>query len=83
MDLLPQMGSEDLDQGDLESRNLAVQEDTSEIQLHLETDVDIGSVDGRRPPKRETTIRNLVETCAFQESVFVRAYDDEFMLEKW
>ena len=45
VNLLPQMGTEDLDQGDLESGDLAVQEDTSKIQLDLETDVDVGSVD--------------------------------------
>ena len=37
-------------------------ENTSEIELHLETDVDVGTVDGRTPPEREATVRNLVET---------------------
>jgi hypothetical protein len=45
MYLLPQMGTEDLDQRDLEGRNLAVQEDASKVELDLETNVDIGSVD--------------------------------------
>ena len=35
MYLLPKMGPENLDQGDLESRNLAVQEDAGQVQLHL------------------------------------------------
>jgi len=30
--------------------------------LDLETDVNVGSVDGRTPPEGESTIRNLVET---------------------
>jgi hypothetical protein len=38
------MGSEDLNQGDFQCGNLAVQEDTSEIELHLETNVDVCSV---------------------------------------
>lgn len=46
MYLLPKMGPEDLNQGDLERWNLAVQEDTSQVQLHLETDVDVCSVNG-------------------------------------
>lgn len=46
VDLLPQVSSEDLDQGDLQSWNLSVHEDPSQIELHLETDVHIGSVDG-------------------------------------
>jgi hypothetical protein len=35
MYLLPKMGPENLDQGDLERRNLAVEEDASQIELHL------------------------------------------------
>jgi hypothetical protein len=60
--LLPQMGSEDLDERDLERRDLSVQEDTSEIELNLETNVDVGAVDGRRPPKSKTAVGDLVET---------------------
>lgn len=40
------MGTEDLDQGDLERRDLAVEEDASQIELHLETHVYVCSVDG-------------------------------------
>ena len=46
MDLLPQVRAEDLDERDLERGDLAVQEDTREIELDLETDVDVGAVDG-------------------------------------
>jgi hypothetical protein len=35
---------------------------TGQIQLDLETDVDIGSVDCGTPPKSEPTVWNLVET---------------------
>lgn len=44
VDLLPKMSSEDLYQGDLQSRDLAMQEDASQIQLNLETDVHIRSI---------------------------------------
>ena len=35
MHLLPQMGPEDLYEGDLQGGDLAMHEDTSQIQLHL------------------------------------------------
>jgi hypothetical protein len=60
--LLPQMGSEDLDERDLERRNLSVQKDTGEIELDLETNVDVRTVDGRRPPKSKAAVGDLVET---------------------
>jgi hypothetical protein len=41
-----------------------VKEDTGEIQLHLETNVHISSVDGRTPPQSKSTIRDLIETRA-------------------
>ena len=46
VDLLPQVRAEDLDEGDLQRRNLAVHEDAGQIQLHLETDVHVRAVDG-------------------------------------
>lgn len=39
-------------------------ENTGEIELDLETNIDVGTIDGRTPPKREATIGNLVETGA-------------------
>lgn len=39
MDLLPQMGSEDLNEGDLKCGDLAMHENACQIQLHLETNV--------------------------------------------
>lgn len=36
VDLLPQMGTEDLDQRDLEGRNLSMHEDAGQVKLHLE-----------------------------------------------
>ena len=47
VDLLPQVRAEDLDERDLECRDLAVEKDAGEIQLHLEADVDVRAVDGR------------------------------------
>jgi hypothetical protein len=44
MDLLPQMCSEYLDKRDLQCWNLSMQEYTCQIQLDLETDVNVGSV---------------------------------------
>lgn len=58
------MSAEDLDERDLECRNLAVHEDAGQIQLHLEAHVNIGPVDGWRPPEREASVGNLVETGA-------------------
>lgn len=62
MNLLPQMGSEDLDQGNLEGRDLSVHENTRKIQLHLETNINVRSINGRRPPHGETSVWNLRKT---------------------
>lgn len=35
MDLLPQVSSEDLDEGDLQGGDLAMHEDARQVQLHL------------------------------------------------
>ena len=56
------MGTEDLNQTDLERGDLAVHEDTGQIELDLETDVYVGTVDSRTPPERESTVRDLVQT---------------------
>ena len=56
------MGTEDLDERNLQCRDLTVKEDTRQIKLHLETDVDVGSVDSWGPPERETSVGNLIET---------------------
>ena len=50
VDLLPQMGTENLNQGNLQCRDFAVHENASQIKLDLETNVNVGSVDGWRPP---------------------------------
>jgi hypothetical protein len=71
MDLLPQMGTEDLDERDLQRRNLSVHEDTSQIELNLETDVDVGSIDRRRPPHREPSIGDLGQTRSLGISLVV------------
>lgn len=34
---------------------------TCQIQLHLEADVHVGTVDGRRPPQREAAVGDLVQ----------------------
>ena len=39
MDLLPQVSTEDLDQGDLQGGNFAVHEDARQVKLHLKTNV--------------------------------------------
>lgn len=41
MDLLPQVGTEDLDEGDLQSGDLAVHEDPGQVQLNLEANIDL------------------------------------------
>ena len=76
--LLPQVRTEDLDQTDLQGRDFTmpvkrsdmiakeegpdIHEDTSQIELHLETDVDVCAIDRRAPPERESTVRDLVKT---------------------
>lgn len=62
--LLPQVSTEDLNQTDFQCRDFTVHEDTSKIQLHLETDIDVGTVNSGTPPERESTIGNLVQTGA-------------------
>lgn len=64
VNLLPQVSTEDLNKGNLESWNLSVHENARQIELNLETDVDVGTVDRRRPPESETTIWNLRQTGA-------------------
>ena len=56
------MGTENLDERDLQCRDLTVKEDTRQIKLHLETNIDVGSVNSRGPPKRETSVGDLIET---------------------
>ena len=46
-------------------------EDTSQIKLHLETNVDISSVDSGRPPQGESSIGYLVETRSLGMSKFL------------
>ena len=45
-----------------EANGIDAHEDTSQIQLNLETDVHVRAVDRRAPPEREPTVRNLVKT---------------------
>ena len=47
-------------------RDSIAHENTSQIQLYLEADVDIGTVDSWTPPKRKATIGDLVETRALR-----------------
>lgn len=46
VDFLPHMRTENLDEGDLQGWDFAVHEDSCQIQLHLETNVNIGAIDG-------------------------------------
>jgi len=62
MNLLPQMGSENLDQRNLQGWQLSVHENTSQVELDLETNIDIGTVDSRRPPEGKSTVGNLVQS---------------------
>lgn len=41
VNLLPQVGPKDLNEGDLQCGDLSVHEDSSQIKLHLETHVDL------------------------------------------
>ena len=50
---------EDLNQRNFQRWDLAVHENACQIKLHLETDVDVGTIDGWTPPQSETAIRDL------------------------
>lgn len=50
MDLLPQMGSEYLNERDFECGDLAMQENTGQIKLNLETDVYLRKLVKIQPP---------------------------------
>jgi hypothetical protein len=41
---------------------VSAHENASQIELHLETDINISPIDGRTPPESEATIGNLIET---------------------
>lgn len=41
VNLLPQVGPEDLNEGDLQCGDLSMHEDSSQVKLHLETHVDL------------------------------------------
>lgn len=43
MYLLPQMGTEYLDKRDFQSRNFAMHKDSGQIQLHLETYINLSN----------------------------------------
>ena len=45
-----------------ESRRIDLHEDARKIELDLETNVDVRTVDRRTPPEREPTVRDLVQT---------------------
>ena len=46
VNLLPQMRTENLNERDLERWNFAVHEDARQIELHLETDVNLKILEG-------------------------------------
>ena len=62
------MSTEDLNEGDFESWDFSMHKDSSQIQLNLETNVYVGSVDRWRPPKRKASIRDLIKTRSLRMS---------------
>jgi hypothetical protein len=74
MDLLPKMCSEYLNQGNLKCWDLAMHEDTSQVKLHLEADIDISSVDSWRPPKCKSSVRNLIQTRSLGMSQLLKLH---------
>ena len=62
VNLLPQVSTEDLNERDLESGYLSMHEYSSQVQLHLETHIHIGPVDGGRPPQCKSSVWYLIET---------------------
>ena len=59
---LPQVSSENLNEGNLQGWDFAVHENSCQIELDLETNVDISPIDGWRPPQGKSSIGNLVQT---------------------
>mmetsp|Transcript_32683 Transcript_32683/g.64772 ORF Transcript_32683/g.64772 Transcript_32683/m.64772 type:complete len:325 (+) Transcript_32683:2190-3164(+) len=74
VDLLPKMGTENLDKRNLQRRNLPVHEYTRKVKLDLETDVNVCTVDGRGPPEGETAIRNLGKTRTLRVRKFLELH---------
>lgn len=62
VDFLPQVGAEDLNERNFEGRNFAMHENAGQIELDLETDVNVGAVDGWGPPEGEPPVGDLVQT---------------------
>ena len=62
---------EDLDEGDLQRGNFAMHEDARQVQLHLETHVHIGAVDGGGPPQCEPPVGDLVQPRALRVGEFL------------
>jgi hypothetical protein len=60
--LLPQVGTEDLNQTNLEGGDLSMHEDTGQIKLDLETDVYVCAIDSWAPPQRKPSVGDLVQT---------------------
>ena len=58
VDLLPQVSTEYLDEGDLQCGNLAVHEDSRQVKLHLKTHVHLTK--GKKP-----ALNNENQQCLF------------------
>src|SRR5271155_2594127 len=59
---LPQMRTEQLNQTDLERRQFSMHKTSRQIELDLETNVDVASIESWTPPQRKSTIGDLIET---------------------
>jgi hypothetical protein len=70
MNLLPQMGAKNLNERNLQRGDFSVHENAGQIELHLKSYVDICAIDCWRPPKSETTIRNLIQTRSLRIGQF-------------
>lgn len=64
MNFLPQMSSKDLNQRDFKGWNLPMHIDTSQVELDLKADINVGSVYCGGPPECESPIRDLVQAGA-------------------
>jgi hypothetical protein len=64
------MCPEDLNEGDLEGWDLSVQEDTSKIQLDLETNVNVCPVDSGRP--ENYTLVGFIKKMVFETQMDIK-----------
>ena len=68
VDFLPQVRPKNLDQRYFEGWNLTVHENSRQVKLNLETNVDVRAIYRRRPPECKSSVWNLIEARTLRVS---------------